>query len=303
MRIANRRVERLLACGVVCGASLLLGAGVALADGSGAQVTAVVGDAVTGSGQQLENRSEIADDEKIALGKDGACSVLIDDDALVEMCEETAVVFETDPQSGRRRIRVNGGAIRIVVEPRVVEERIEIHTPAAIATILGTIVHVSVDPVTGETTITSEESRVRVESNDPTVKGSTTVSPLEQISMSPGEAPPDRPRALEPEEVAGLGGCLIDFHAVARNLASDDLQLDAADRIATIEDPDAPWAPSPPPGPAAPAGDPADSLVEPAEVCSAIDCSVGDMSGQQRRILPGDQQFEQVVPGAMMRRF
>jgi hypothetical protein len=280
MQISIRRTERLLACGVGFWAAALLGAGVALADGSGAQVTAVVGDAVTSGGRPLQNRSQIADDEKIALGKDGNCSILVDDDALIEMCEDTAVVFETDESTGRRRIRVDAGQIRIVVEPRVVDERLEVHTPAAIATILGTIVHVAVDPATGETTITSAESKVRVESSDPSVKGSTTVAALEQISLKPGEAPPAQPRRLDPQEVAELGGCLVDFHAAARNLDRDDLQLHAVERIAIRDGASTPW--NPPPVPAAPAVDPVRDIVDPAEVCSPNDCGLGEMDSESR---------------------
>jgi ferric-dicitrate binding protein FerR (iron transport regulator) len=128
-------------------------------------------------------------------------------------------------------VRIHAGEIRIIVEPRGARERIEVHTPAAIATILGTIVHFAVDPMTGETTISSAESQVRVRSSHPDVSGSTIVSPLEQIRMKPGQAPPERPKTLEPEEFAELGGCLVDFHALAGKLASDGFQLRTADRL------------------------------------------------------------------------
>jgi hypothetical protein len=48
--------------------------------------------------------------------------------------------------------------VRVSAEKRLGDERIEIHTPAVIATILGTVVFVSVDAL-GVTTITSEVSR------------------------------------------------------------------------------------------------------------------------------------------------
>jgi hypothetical protein len=241
MHLQLRRMERLLACGIGIGLSLLLGAVAALADEPSAQVTVVVGDAVAGSGRPLANNSGIGDGEAIQMGKEGGCSLLVDDDALLELCEETSVVLERDEQTNRRRVRVDAGEIRIVVEPRLLEERLEVHTPAAIATILGTIVHVAVDPATGETTISSAESKVRVESSDPSVKGSTTVSALEQITVKPGEAPPSQPRRLAREEIAALGGCLLNFHAVAQELARDELHLHAVERIATVDGAETPW--------------------------------------------------------------
>jgi hypothetical protein len=266
------------AWGIGIWVSVLLGAGVALADEPGAQVTAVVGDAVVGSGRLLANHSGIGDDEEIRMGEDGGCSLLVGDDALIEMCENTSVVLERDDRTGRRRVRVAAGEIRIIVDPRVAEERIEIHTPAAIATILGTIVHVAVDPATGDTTISSAQSTVRVENSDPSVKGSTTVAALEQITVKRGEAPPSRPRRLAREEIAALGGCLVDFHAAARKLARDDAWLHAVERIAIIDGAETPW--NPPPGPAAPAEFPSDDLVDPAEVCSPTDCT-GEEMGQE----------------------
>ena len=270
MKAQLRRLERLLACGIGMGLSLLLGAVVALADDPSAQVTVVVGDAVAGSGRPLASHSGVADDEEIRMGKDGGCSLLVDDDALIELCEETSVVLERDERTQRRRVRVDAGEIRIVVEPRLVEERLEIHTPAAIATILGTIVHVAVDPATGETTISSAQSKVRVESSDPSVKGSTTVAALEQITVKPGQAPPSQPRRLAREEIAALGGCLLNFHAVAPELAREEIHLHAVERIATVDGAETPW--NAPPGPAAPAEALSNDLVDPASVCSPTDC-------------------------------
>jgi ferric-dicitrate binding protein FerR (iron transport regulator) len=284
MHVQLRRMERLLACGIGIGLSVLLGAVAALADEPSAQVTVVVGDAVAGSGRPLANHSGIGDGEAIQMGKEGGCSLLVDDDALLELCEGTSVVLERDEQTNRRRVRVDAGEIRIVVEPRLLEERLEVHTPAAIATILGTIVHVAVDPATGETTISSAESKVRVESSDPSVKGSTTVSSLEQITVKSGEAPPSQPRRLAREEIAALGGCLLNFHAVAQELARDELHLHAVERIATVDGAETPW--NAPPGPAAPAESLSSDLVDPSSACSPTDCG-GRVQPppQQRQVL------------------
>jgi hypothetical protein len=260
---------------------VLLGAVAALADEPSAQVTAIVGDAVAGSGRPLAHRSGVEDGEEIRMGKEAGCSLLVDDDALLELCEDTSVVLERDERTNRRRVRVDAGEVRIVVEPRLREERLEIHTPAAVATILGTIVHVAVDPETGETTISSAQSKVRVESSDPSVKGATTVSALEQITVKPGEAPPAQPRRLAREEIAALGGCLLDFHATAEELARDEFHLHVLDRVSTVDGGRTPW--SAPPGPAAPAVNPSNDLVDPASVCSPTNCGGKDVPPPQQR--------------------
>jgi hypothetical protein len=290
MHVQLRRMELRLAWGIGIGVSLLLGAVATLADEPGAQVTAVVGDAVTGSGEPLANHGGIGDGQEIRMGKEGGCSLLVDEDALLELCEETSVVLERDERTNRRRVRVDAGEIRIVVEPRLLEERIEVHTPAAIATILGTIVHVAVDPETGETAISSAESKVRVESSDPSVKGSTTVGSLEQITVKPGEAPPSRPRRMAREEIAALGGCLLNFHATAHELARDELHLHVLERVATVDGGETPW--SAPPGPAAPAENLSSDLVDPSSACSPADCGIGRVQPPP----PRDRQVLQLLP-------
>jgi len=93
--------------------------------------------------------------------------------------------------------------------------------------------------------------------------------------MKPGEAPPENPKKLEPEEFADLGGCLVDFHTVAGKLAREEFQIGTADRIAVAEGAETPWNPVQPPG--APAIDPADDIVDPTEICSPSDCGLGEI--------------------------
>jgi ferric-dicitrate binding protein FerR (iron transport regulator) len=170
-----------------------------------ARVTAAVGE-VGG----LSQHGGVGDDQTIETGDDGGCSLLIDDHAIVEVCGDTRLRLARNPSDGSRIIRIDQGEARIVVDPSAIGERIEIHTPAAIATILGTVVFVSVDPVTKEVTFTSQDHQMRVESTDPTVGGGVTVSGGEQVSVVPGQAP-SSPRRLLPQTMAALGGCLVDL--------------------------------------------------------------------------------------------
>jgi hypothetical protein len=147
-------------------ALLVLPAGTALA---AAQLTTAIG--TTSGDDALEGRADVADGEELETDEDGGCSVLVDGDALMEVCGNTSLQLarKGGASDGSRVVKLERGAIRMVVEPRLGEEKIEIHTPAAIATVLGTILYVSVD-ANGVTTITSEVSRVLVESANPSVQ-------------------------------------------------------------------------------------------------------------------------------------
>ncbi|MBW1686291.1 MAG: FecR domain-containing protein [Deltaproteobacteria bacterium] len=207
----SRRQHIALGTGLLCVLALLQ---TSVAQGA-ARVTAAVGTALSG-GDALEQLGALEDVADLETGDDGHCSLLVDQDALMELCGGTSVKLDRKEgqPDGPRIVRLDRGEIRMVVEPRLGEERIEIHTPAAIATLLGTVVHVSVDAL-GVTTITSAASRVLVESSDKSVPGSTTIDGGQQLVMAPGEPPAQQPTQVSPRRMASLGGCLIDFHAAA----------------------------------------------------------------------------------------
>ena len=217
----------------------------------------------------------ISDGEHVRLGEGDACSILLDDDAVVELCGETSVVFKRDRDSNRRIVSLDSGEIRIVVEPREFEERIEIHTPAAIATLLGTIVHVAVDPKTGETTITSAQSKVSVRSDESAVRGTTVLTAGEQVTVEPGDAPPADPKRLDPEEVSALGGCLVNFHTAAADRDSRDSGERVTGRLTAFDAANAGSlsgaSSSDRPG-ESPRDEPGDPLTGQEDVCVATDC-------------------------------
>jgi hypothetical protein len=202
----------------------------ALADEVAGQVTASTGEVegVNGAGALVEG-------EHVKLGEEGGCSILVDKDALVELCGQTQLQLRKDTDSNRRIVDLTSGEIKLVVQPRDFHERIEIHTPTAIATLLGTIVHVSIDPVTGATTISSAESKVAVRSKDPKLRGTTVVKALEQVTVEAGEAPPAAPKKLDKVQIAELGGCLVDFHRAALGRDSGDHQQRVAERLTALD--------------------------------------------------------------------
>lgn len=197
-----------------------------------ARVTAVVGAATSGD-QALSQRGNLGEGQAIETAEDGNCAILLEEDALVEMCGGSSLRLAR-AQTGQRVLRIDSGEARIVVEPRTAGERIEIHTPAAIATILGTVVYVTVDPVTGETSFTSGDNDVAIRSSDQNVQGQTTIRGGETTTVVPGKPPTER-RRLERSALSNLGGCLADLQqiAVAADRAVAEAQV--TDKVAALD--------------------------------------------------------------------
>jgi hypothetical protein len=222
------------------------------AGGAGAanevRLTAVSGEASTSSGA-LDAHADLADGQKIETADGSGCSALVDQNAVVELCDETRVSFSTDPKRGNRIVNVEAGTLRMFVEKREPGERIEIHTPAAIATILGTILYVTVDPATGEETFTSSDSDVNVRSREagectpsglpaepgvPACAKGTTIGGLEQLRIAPG-ATQFETASVSEQELARLGGCLIDFHELAARIDRATQESRAIDRAIAVD--------------------------------------------------------------------
>ena len=196
-----------------------------------ARVTAAVGSTNSG-GDAVDPRGGLQDGDDLETGEDGNCSLLVDEDALVEVCGNTSLKLDRKDgkPDGPRVVNLEQGEVRLVVEPRLAGERIEIHTPAAIATLMGTIVYVSVDAL-GVTTVTSAASQVMVESSDAAVPGSTMIDAGQQIVIRPGESPPSQPTAMRPEALKAMGGCLIDFHGAALSHDRREAANDKVDEV------------------------------------------------------------------------
>jgi hypothetical protein len=213
------------------GALCVFGAAPAPAAETAARVTAAVG-STNSEGSAVDPRGGLQDGDDLETGEDGNCSLLVDEDALVEVCGNTSLRLERKEgqPDGPRVVNLDQGEVRLVVEPRLAGERIEIHTPAAIATLMGTIVYVSVDAL-GVTTVTSAASQVMVESSDTAVPGKTMIDAGQQIVIRPGEAPPQQPTAMRPEALKAMGGCLIDFHGAALNHDRGQAANDKVDEV------------------------------------------------------------------------
>jgi len=254
--------------------AVLVGASAASAasvESRGVRVTAVIGEASQG-GTGLEQRAEVAEEEVVETAEAANVALLLDDDALAEMCENTRL--RLSKLEGKRIVHIEAGEARIVVEPGREGEMLEIHTPVAIATIMGTVVYVTVDPVTGETTIASADHDVNVRSKNPNVAGDTTVTGGESTTISAGAAPQQKRK----RKLKDLGTCLKDMRAAS--IATDRLgnELAVASAVANSDAGEAALAdvgsgPSTPPGIGDPGGDPTSEtgLLDPIDGNSAED--------------------------------
>jgi len=213
-----------------------------------ALLTSVKGQASSSTGA-LDSHTEVADGDKLATGDESGCSILLDENAVVELCGQTRISFATDGKRGNRIVNIESGTVRMIVEPREPGERIEIHTPAAIATILGTIIYVTVDPATGEATFTSSDSRVNIRERDdvdctpvglpaeagiPQCAEGTTIGSLEQLTVVPGEKQGEKKQVSE-QDLAALGGCLFDFHDLAAEIDRAAQATKATQRVVAVD--------------------------------------------------------------------
>jgi len=229
MQTGALELKRIFLCTAIVGA-LCFQTGSAWA-AKDAFLTSVKGEASDSTGA-LDSHSELGDNEQLETGDESGCSILLDENAVVELCGQTRISFATDEKRGNRIVNIESGTVRMIVEPREAGERIEIHTPAAIATILGTIIYVTVDPVTQEATFTSSDSQVNIRERDdkdctpiglpaeagiPQCAEGTTIGSLEQLTVVPGEKKHEKKQVSE-QDLAMLGGCLFNFHDLAAEI-------------------------------------------------------------------------------------
>jgi len=233
MRNRLRLLTTLLLAGAIAWTGAGFGPGVAGA-AQGATVTAVVGSTQRGGDQPLEHLGGVPEDEPVETSGDGGCSLLLEEDALVEVCADTMLSLRKREPGGPRVLDIQKGNVRVSAEKRLGDERIEIHTPAVIATILGTVVFFQVDAL-GITTITSELSKVMVASSNPALSQATIIDGGQQLVVNPGEPPPVKPTRLEPTQLAALGGCLVDFHSASLQADRKEMLKSETDAISEAD--------------------------------------------------------------------
>ena len=269
---AIRRSTGLAAAIALCGGLGLAAVTVRAGEDPG-QVTSVIGD-TRANDAQLAGGASVGERERVATGEDGKCSMLVDGNIVIQLCERTKLVLRDDPEQDRRIIQIDAGSAHVVAAPRLAEEHVEIHTPAAIAVLLGTIVHVTVDAATGDSTITSTHSAVRVRSANERFDQETTLHPAQQITVRRGAPPPAHPQQLGPRQITELTTCIADIREAALQQKRGDLVDDTITRMAESEISRgrslglAPARPTSQPENQTPGGD----LNDLGDICTPIDC-------------------------------
>jgi len=209
------RIDRLGRMLALClSANLIVGTAAAVDETAAVRLTAVIGDAAL-EDRPVEPNSNVTEGASITTGDDGNLAMLVDEDAVVELCAKTEMKLQRDEETGTRTIEVGAGTTRIILDPKADVGSLQIVTPAMVATLMGTAVYVTVDAATGESTIVSEDHAVRLESRDPNVLGSTVINGKQKLTMKPGEAPPEKPEDVSDEDIEKISECLKDIHGAA----------------------------------------------------------------------------------------
>jgi hypothetical protein len=212
-------------------------------------VTSVMGEASVGE-HPAEISKLVSEGESIVTGPEAACSVLVDKRALIQFCGQAAVRLRHEEERNATVVDVTEGATRTLAGPRLADEPLEIHTPVAIAAILGTILSVSVDPVTRDATFALEEGRARIQTVGPAGGRTITLDAGEQVTVhADGRASEAQPLKLR--DVAKGADCLNDrfFHGASVEVARAERLDWLTDAITRADIPDAGLPPvtAPPP--------------------------------------------------------
>jgi hypothetical protein len=241
----GRRISLVMTAIAALGALAMSGPAAAAVSGT---VTSVKGDISVGD-DPAEIAGTVAEGESVVTGPDAACSLLVDTRSLVQFCGQAAVRLRYEERRGATIVDVMEGSTRALVGPRAADEPLEIHTPVAIAAILGTIVSVDVDPVTGDSTFALEKGKVeiRTRTGDPRRSRTITLNAGEQVTVhedgTAGEA-----RRLRLQDVAGRAECMHDLHAIPIWIARSDREPEVSEKITgkDIADLDLPHVGAPP---------------------------------------------------------
>jgi len=273
----GRRIS--LAVMALVAAGALATSGPAAAELTGT-VTAVKGDASVGE-HPAEINNAISEGESIVTGPEASCSVLVDKRALVQFCGQSAVRLRHDEERNATIVDVVEGSTRTLAGPRRADEPLEIHTPVAIAAILGTILSVTVDPATGDATFALEEGKARIETRDPAPGGTVMLNAGEQVTVhADGRVGEVRP--LMPRDLAERPDCLEDrfFHGASVEIARVERLQWLTDAITSADIPYAglpPVAtrPEQPVGPRGSVDEPLDPI--PSDPCGLSAVCTGDI--------------------------
>jgi len=179
--------------------------------------------------------STVAEAEPIVTGPESKCSVLFESSSLIQFCGEAAVQLRHDRPRNATLLDVQRGATRAVIGKRAPDAPLEIRTPVAIAEIRGTVIDVSVDPASGDSTFSLEEGEVRIkgrENGSPTV----TLRAGEQVTIRNGR--PSKVTRFRLEDLRKGSTCPADVAYRQTAVQQDRGESQAIDQITVADIPE-----------------------------------------------------------------
>ena len=191
---------------------------------------------VSTAGKQLEQLDEISSVDTVQVEDKGIASLVVANSAIVKMCHGATLGFDDDQGDGPSTLTLRNGQLKVSSEKRPTDNPLEIHTPAAIATLLGTELHVDVDPETGNSTFTSIDHQIRINSVDTPDGDGTVISAGERVVVRKGE----QPGAVKTADIAALrttSDCLDKnlFRVAAVSVARQDYGKQSLPQIAAMD--------------------------------------------------------------------
>ncbi len=171
-------------------------------------VTSSTGNVSVGS-RQLEQNDIVDTSDRVDIEGNGSASLLVENSTVVRLCNDASLGFGNDHGNGPNALSLAAGQAKISAGKRANDDPLEVHTPAAIVTLLGTEAHVVVDAETGDTVITSLAQRVRVEGLDTASGGAMVLSAGQKVTIRKGEEPGDI-EVVHVSSLADTSACLDD---------------------------------------------------------------------------------------------
>lgn len=251
-------------------------------------VTAIDGN-VKASDEQLMQSDVVSSADEIVVEGSGIASLMVADSAIVKMCHGASLGFGEDQGSGPSALNLRTGQLKVSAEKRASDNPLEIHTPAAIATLLGTELLVEVDPTTGDTIFTSLDHDIRVNAIDSPDAEGFVISPGQSITVRKGMQP-DAVENADLSAIEASSHCMDAerFRIAAVSSARNDYGQQSLSQIAAMDvEVDLPTVAAGPP--VIPTGTLSPPTFFP--VCiSAIQCS-GATAGNAPGFFPSDPEI------------
>jgi hypothetical protein len=216
------------------GMILLLTASSGIASAA-AVLTSTTGN-VSADGKHLEQDHVLGATDRVDLEGNATASLMLGDSAIVQLCHGASLGFASNHGDGQNALNLSTGQLKASTGPRPADDPLEIHTPAAIATLLGTQVHVEVDAVTGDTVITSLDHEIRVRGVDDAADQSVVIAAGLKVTVKAGSAP-GTPEAADIPSRSFSSTCLDDsrYRVAAVDAARRAYGEDAVGPIALMD--------------------------------------------------------------------